>query len=119
MQAGKLNRRIFIQQTTQAKDTFNNVQDSWAAFDEDRAEFQTLGSESFHANWKRYAGTTARFHLRFRQDIDPAIHRIVLFDDRFSPAAQSTWTIEGKPYDLDGKLRELYIEVSEVKGTEA
>lgn len=117
MQAGNLNRRIFIQETAQTKDTFNNTQDAFAPWSEDLAEFQTLGADSFHANWKRYAETTARFHIRFRQDIDPALHQIILFDDFFSPAAQSTWTITGKPYDLTGKMRELYIEVSEVKGT--
>lgn len=119
MQAGKLNRPISIEQTTQTKDTFQNVQDQWLPFDDDRADFQSLGAASFHSNWKRYAETTARFQIRFRQDIDPSIHRIVMLDDRFSPAVQTTWTITGVPYDQEGNMRELFIEVVEVKGTEA
>lgn len=120
MQAGKLNRRIVIQQTTQTKpdDGFNNVQDVWADWSTDRAEFQALGSHSFQVNWKQYAETTARFKIRFRQDIDPAIHRIVMLDDRFSPAVQTVWKIS-QPYDTRGKQRELYIEASEIKGTDA
>jgi len=117
-QAGKLNRQIFIEQTTQAKDTFQNVQNQWLPFDEDRAEFQALGADSFQTNWKRYGETTARFRLRFRQDIDPAIHRIVMYDDRFSPPTVSVWKIS-PPYDLKGKQREMFIEASEIKGTDA
>lgn len=117
IQAGKLNRLIIFERTTQTKDTFQNVQDVWNTDFEDRAEFQALGSDSFHVNWKRYGETTARFRLRFRQDVNPAFHRIVMYDDRFSPAVASYWTIH-PPYDSKGKMREMFIEASEVKGTD-
>lgn len=119
IQAGKLRRVVIFQSRgNQAVDNFRNPQDAWANVFEDRAEFQALGSLEFQVGWKRYAETTGRFHMRFRSDVDPAKMRILMYDDRFSPAQISIWDIK-PPLDPDGRQREMFIEVVEVKGTSA
>lgn len=118
MKAGKLNRPIVFQRNTGTKDNFQNQRELWTADFEDRAEFQGLGSSEFPVNWQRFSESTARFHIRFRQDIDSAVHRIVMVDDRFSPARTSTWDIF-PPQDPEGMMKELFIEAKEVRGTTA
>lgn len=118
MKAGKLNRPIVFQRNNGTKDNMQNKQENWVYDFDDRANFAGLGSAEFPVNWQRFSESSARFSIRFRQDIDPALHRIVLVDDRFSPAKTHTWDIF-PPYDPDGKMRELFIEAKEVRGTTA
>lgn len=117
IQAGKL-RRLVVFQTrgAQEPDSFRNPQDVWVDDFEDRVEFQALGSAEFHTGWKRYAETTARLHMRFRQDVDSAKHRVLIVDQRFSPVSTKKFDIK-PPLDPDGRMREMFVELVEVEGT--
>lgn len=116
MQSGKLRRVVIFEKRTQTTDSFRNVQDNWVEDFTDRAEDQAAGGDEFHYSWKRFSESTGRLHMRFRQDIDPALHRVLLYDDRFSPPAVQILNIF-PPYDPDGRMRELFIEYNEIKGT--
>lgn len=116
MRIGKLTRqRITFQRKVVVKGKFNDQKEEWVDDFSVAAAFQPVGSDEFHVAWKRYAESTARFMIRFRSDINPATHRIVMTMDWASPALNSIWDIK-PPIAVAGRPFEIYIEATEVKG---
>lgn len=118
LRAGDLRHLVLFQRKTSTVDSFNNAQENWEDDFEDWVSMEALGSSEFNINWQRFSDSTMRFHMWFRSDIDPAEHRIVVRNDRYSPARETIWDLK-PPYDPDGHQVEMYIEAVEVMGTNA
>jgi SPP1 family predicted phage head-tail adaptor len=104
MEAGKLRELVAFQFKTESQDSFGAPVEIWTTVFEDYAEYQGLGSREFPLSQKRQVESTARFILRYRDDIDPALHRIQ-FDDK-------QWNIAAPIHDL--KRTWMVIEASEI-----
>lgn len=115
MRIGKMRQWLTFQNKTipGTQDNFGAPTENFTTAFEEWGAFEPLGSTEFHTAWKRFAETTARFRIRFRNDIDPDKHRIVMTFDA-SPAVQTTWDIY-PPYPVKGRPNELYIEAREIK----
>ena len=102
---GKLRAWITFERNTPTRDTAGGEVPHWAPDFRTDAQFQPLGSREFPSFQKRHSQATARFRIRYRSGIDPALHRI---------------SYNGKYWDItdpvpDDRRRELLIEVSEIK----
>jgi SPP1 family predicted phage head-tail adaptor len=114
MNSGTLRHQLTFQAKTETQDSFGAPVESWTDAFTVPGAFEPLGSSEFPGVDKRYAETTARFRIRYRNDIDPDRHRIVFaMDPDASPPNESIWNIQ-PPLPVEGKRFELWIEASEI-----
>lgn len=84
------------------KDGFGATQEAYATDFKVYAQYQALNSTEFPEKWKLVAQTTARFLIRYRADINVALHQII-FDGR-------TYDITGFR-EVDNRRTHAYVEV--------
>lgn len=77
MNPGKLSDLIVFESVTTVTDSFGSEVETWAQAFQAYAEYQPIGSREFPVLQKRQSETTARFVIWYRDDIDPALHRIL------------------------------------------
>ncbi len=107
MKAGQLRHRLIFQvKTSTTENSVGTPIITWPTAFEVWGAFEPLGSREFPAVQKRHEQTTARFRIRYRNDVDPALHRISY--------AGKAWNIHG-PIDLGGRGVELHIEATETQ----
>ena len=107
MGAGKYRHLLTFQKKTVTLDHGAEVPtwtDEFQEYGAYEPAFGQAGSHEFLSAMKMHAETTARFVIRWREGIDPALHRIV-HDGKY-------WDIQA-PYPPDGRYIELVIEAKE------
>ena len=114
MEAGSLRTRITFRKKAETKDSFNAVIEDWDDDSEDITDvpckYEIAGTREFQTAWKRHSESTARFKIRFIEELaeNPADtadqYRILLNDRSFNIFP---------PYDPDQRRRQLIIEARE------
>lgn len=74
--AGKLDRRIALQEKTASKDALGGLTESWVTIANVWAQYLTGGGSERFSSAQIYAETQARFRIRWMASITPE-HRIV------------------------------------------
>lgn len=73
MQAGRLDRRVTIEQVSRANDTFGDPIETWTVLDTVWADVRPIrGSEPFQGE-QFQARADTRFRMRYRSDVDAAM----------------------------------------------
>jgi head-tail adaptor len=120
--AGVLNRVITLQSLPALDGPRNDIGELTSspttAIENIKAVYEPAGGREFPAFEKRHAETTARFRIRYRNDIDvqalPATHQVLYVEDwELSPPVTRTYDI--RHAQIIGRREEIHIQVSEVR----
>lgn len=108
MQAGRLKRRITIEQPTESRSTRGGVAVAWTAFLDAWVDIQTATAREIEAGRARFGELTHRIVMRYR----PGITDKMRVAYTRAPDATRYFDIRGV-IDPDGDRRELHLMVWE------
>lgn len=114
--AGRLQHRLIFQLKTKTDDSFGSESvETWTDSFTVWGCYEPANSKEFPGFLKRNTEATARFLIRYRDDIDPDAHRIKFAMNPGAPSPNWQYFNLYPPIPEGGKRFSLTIEASEVK----
>lgn len=120
--AGALDRLITLQALPDPDGSRNDIGELIASPADDivdiKAAYETVGGREFPESERRHAETTARFRIRYRNDVDvqslPKTHQVTYCEDYdASPIVTRIYDIQHA--EVVGRREEIHIHVSEIR----